>query len=144
MPFTTVYHSDFYKIEVDLKGNLLRACWLRHVTDDEIITGTTELYKALRDSKVERAVANGQELGAISLKAKDWLANEFYELLSQTNVKMFARVLPSNVFHQIALESVTTRAEALGKARFAFRNFRDQDEAEKWLLSNPVLSQTPQ
>jgi len=140
MPFKTVYHSDFYKIEVDLEGNLLRSRWLRHANEEEIIAGTKELYKALRDSKVERAIANGQVMGAITSKVKEWLATEFYGQLSQTNIKAFARVLPTNVFHQIALESVSTRAEASGKARFTVRNFNNPDEAEKWILSAPVLS----
>jgi hypothetical protein len=135
MPFTTFYKSDFYWIEVDLEGNMLRSEWLRHVNEEELKIGGMKLFEALRDTNIERAVANAEVLGAVSTKAKDWMANEFYELLSQTNIKMLARVMPSSVFHQIALESVITRAEALGKARFQIKNFQDQDEAMAWLLA---------
>lgn len=134
MPFITVYSSDYYKIEVDLKGNLLRSAWLRHVTDDELIFGGTKLYDALREHKTERAIANGKVLGALGPKAKDWMANEFYELLSQTNLKKLARVLPDSVFHKLSLESVISRAEAQGKTRFEVKSFTDDDEALKWLL----------
>lgn len=135
MPFNTVYSSDFYKIEVDLKGNLMHSEWLRHVTDDELITGGTKLYEALREYKVERAIANGKVLGALGPKAKDWMAIEFYELLSQTNLKKLARVLPDSVFHKLSLESVISRAEAQGKTRFEVKSFSDNDVAMKWLLA---------
>ncbi|NEM97075.1 hypothetical protein [Pontibacter burrus] len=135
MPFITYYASDFYRIEVDLKGNLMHSEWLRHVTDDELITGGTKLYEALRDYKVERAIANGKILGALGPKAKDWMANEFYELLSQTNLKKLARVLPDSVFHKLSLESVISRAEAQGKTRFEVKSFSDLEVAMKWLLA---------
>lgn len=135
MPFTTAYLSEFYKIEVDLEGNLVRSEWLRHVTDEELITGATKLYEALRDSKVERSIANGQLLETLNTRAKDWMSYEFYELLSQTNLKKLARVLPTRVYHQLALESVVTRAEALGKTRFLVKNFSDKDKALTWLLA---------
>lgn len=135
MPFITYYASDFYRIEVDLKGNLVHSEWLRHVTDDELITGGTKLYQALRDNKVERAIANGKILGALGPKAKDWMANEFYEMLSQTNLKKLARVLPDSVFHKLSLESVISRAEAQGKTRFEVKSFSNSDEALKWLLA---------
>ncbi|NDK56689.1 hypothetical protein [Pontibacter fetidus] len=135
MPFTTYYTSAFYKIEIDLKGNLLRSEWLRHVTEDELIFGATKLYEALRDTKVERAIANGKVLGALGPKPKDWMAAEFYELLSQTNLKKLARVLPDSVFHKLALESVISRAEAQGKTRFDVKSFTDNEEALRWLLA---------
>ncbi|MBC5772504.1 hypothetical protein H8S95_00365 [Pontibacter sp. KCTC 32443] len=134
MPFKTVYSSDFYKIEVDLEGNLLLSEWLRHVTEDELITGGTKLYETLRDTQVERAIANGQILETLTQKAKDWMSYEFYELLSQTNLKKLARVLPKSVFHQLALESVITRAEALGKTRFEVKSFSDPDQALAWII----------
>ena len=135
MPFNTVYSTDYYKIEVDLKGNLMRSEWLRHVSDDELISGATKLYEALREHNTERAIANGKLLGALGPKAKDWMANEFYELLSQTNLKKLARVLPDSVFHKLSLESVISRAEAQGKTRFEVKSFSDSEVALKWLLA---------
>lgn len=135
MPFITVYSTEFYKIDVDLKGNLMRSEWLRHVSDDELISGATKLYEALREHKVERAIANGKVLGALGPKAKDWMANEFYELLSQTNLKKLARVLPDSVFHKLSLESVISRAEAQGKTRFEVKSFSESEVALKWLLA---------
>lgn len=134
MPFNTYYKSDFYIIEVDLEGNLLRSEWLRPVTDTELISGGTKLYEALRDTKVERAIATAKSMGALGAKAKDWMSMEFYEMLSQTNLKKLARVLPDSVFHKLALESVISRAEALGKTRFDVKSFNDNDEALTWLL----------
>jgi hypothetical protein len=133
MPFNTVYESDFYKIEVNPEGNLLYSEWLRHVTEEELIAGGTKLYEALRDSKIENALANGQILGSLNAGAKDWMASEFYELLSQTNLKKLARILPVNVFHQLALESVITRAEGLGMIRFQVKNFNNKQDAINWL-----------
>lgn len=134
MPFNTAYETDFYKIEVNLEGNLLYSEWLRHVSEDELITGGTKLYEVLRDTKIERALANGQAIGALTPNAKEWMSIEFYELLSQTNLKRLARIMPVSVFHQLALESVITRAEALGKTRFQVKNFSDKEEGMKWLI----------
>ncbi|WP_162427303.1 hypothetical protein [Pontibacter pudoricolor] len=136
MPFNTVYESDFYKIEVNPEGNLLYSEWLRHVTEEELITGGTKLYEVLRDTKIERALANGQALGSLTPNAKEWMSVAFYELLSQTNLKRLARIMPASVFHQLALESVITRAEALGKTRFQVKSFSNKDEGMKWLLES--------
>jgi hypothetical protein len=135
MAFKIFYSSDFYRIEADKEQNILVSKWLRAVTHDELITGGTKLYEALLETRIERTCANAQALGALNATSKDWMANEFYELLSLTNLKKLARIMPSSVFHQLALESVMTRAEAMGKARFEVRNFSDPDEAMAWLLA---------
>lgn len=134
MPFKMMYDSDFYTIEVDVEGNLLKSKWHRPVNEQEMKAGGTKLYEVLRDTKVERAVADAQHIGAIPPAAKDWLSTTFYELLSQTPLKKLARVLPTSVFHQIALESVVTRAEAMGVTKFQVRNFSNQKDALDWTL----------
>ena len=134
MPFKTVYQSDFYTIEVDVEGNLLQSKWHRPVNAQEIELGGTKLYEVLHETKVERAVANAQDLGSLPAASKDWLSTTFYQLLSQTQLKKLARVMPSSVFHQIALESVVTRAEALGVTKFEVKNFVSQQDALNWML----------
>ena len=135
MPAKVLYASDFYIIEIDTEKKLLRSKWLRTVDCEEMKTGGTELYEALRDTGVELVVANAQLLRTLDAETKEWMASSFYELLSLTKLKKIARVLPSHVFSRIALESVATRAEASGVTKFSFRNFVDQQEAEKWLIS---------
>jgi hypothetical protein len=133
MPFKTLYESDFYRIEADLESGLVRSEWLRLVDEKEVKTGGTKLYEVLRDTKVELAIANAKAMGTLTGEAKEWLSVTFYELLSQTNLKKLARVLPSTVYHRIALESVITRAEALGATRFAVKNFQSTEEAFRWI-----------
>ncbi|MFD2513271.1 hypothetical protein ACFSRY_05290 [Pontibacter locisalis] len=58
-------------------------------------------------------------LGVLTPVAKDWLATNFYELLSQARLKRLGRVLPETVFHRIALEAV--------------RNFTSEGQALQWL-----------
>ncbi|MEJ8801642.1 hypothetical protein [Pontibacter sp. H249] len=127
-----MYTSDFYTIEVDIEGNLLQSRWHRPVSDQEIKAGGLKLYEALRETNIEHAVANAQHLGAIPSTAKDWLSSTFYELLSQTALKKLARILPESVFHQIALESVVTRAEALGVTKFEVKSFGNEQDAFAW------------
>ncbi|WP_299823980.1 hypothetical protein [uncultured Pontibacter sp.] len=127
-----MFESDFYTIEVDVEANLLRSKWHRPVSEAEMKAGGIKLYQVLRDTRVERAVANAQALGVLTPPAKEWMSTEFYELLSQTRLKRLARVLPASVFHQIALESVITRAEALGKIRFNVKSFSDPAKAIAW------------
>lgn len=133
MPLETKYESGFYKIEVDFETGLLLARWLRPVSGNEMETGGTKLYEVLRDTKIEKAVANAQLLGSLSAEAKEWMSTRFYELLSMTQLNMLARVLPENLFHRVALESVVTRAEALGVTKFRVKNFATQEEALQWL-----------
>ncbi|PRY08852.1 hypothetical protein CLV24_12016 [Pontibacter ummariensis] len=133
MGFEIKYESGFYRIEVDAGSGLLSAKWLRPVSADEIIRGGTKLYEVLQETQVERVVANAQALGALTSEAKEWMSTRFYELLSGTSLKKMARVLPDTVFHRIALESVVTRAEALGITKFLVKNFSRQQEALLWL-----------
>jgi hypothetical protein len=128
------YESDFYRIEVDTAKNLIQSKWLRNVTEQELLEGGTKLYEALRDTKVERVVAEAQNIGTLSSSAKEWLSTSFYELLSQTPLKRIARVMPRSVFHQVALESVVTRAEALGITKFEVKNFSSPQDALDWVL----------
>ncbi len=135
MPFEMKFTSDFYQIEVDRKSGLLSSQWLRPANVEEIKAGGEKLYEVLNETKIEKAVANAQALGTLSPEAKEWMATAFYELLSKTKLKKLARVLPSNLFHQIALESVAARAEALGVTKFQVKNFSNQEEALKWLAA---------
>jgi hypothetical protein len=134
MSSTIFYESDFYIIEVDTATNLIQSKWLRNVTDQEVVEGGTKLYEALRDTKVELVVADAKNIGSLSSTAKEWLSVSFYDLLSQTPLKRIARVMPDSVFQQIALESVVTRAEALGITKFDVKNFSNTKDALKWVL----------
>lgn len=133
MSFRTVYHSDFYKIEIDPENDLLQAEWLRSVNKEEMINGGTMLYQTLLDSGITRAVANAQRLVLLDAETKEWMSKNFYTLLSQTKLSKLARVLPGTIYSKIALESVATRAEAQGINRFEFRNFSNQQDALAWL-----------
>ncbi|MCJ8164376.1 hypothetical protein MKJ04_05930 [Pontibacter sp. E15-1] len=133
MPYTTAYESEFYRIEVDLEANILRSAWLRQIDEVEMKFGGRKLYEVLRDTGVERALSCGQSIGVLSAASKDWLATDFYKMLSHTFLKKLARVLPTTVFHRIALESVVTRAEALGLTNFMVKNFTNYEEALAWL-----------
>lgn len=141
MPFKTVYESAFYRIEVNLDDNMLRSVWLRMADEAEVKTGGTKLYEVLRDTGVERAIANGTSLGALTADSKEWMSTVFFELLSRTQLKKLARVLPTTLFHRLALESVVTRAEALGNTNFLVKNFSTQEEALLWLRSQDSLPQ---
>lgn len=141
MAFKKVYESAFYRIEVDLDDNMLRSVWLRMADEAEVKTGGTKLYEVLRDTGVERAMANGANLGALTAASKEWMSNVFFELLSRTQLKKLARVLPTTLFHRLALESVVTRAEALGNTNFLVKNFSTQEEAIMWLRSQDTLQQ---
>ena len=134
MPFEVRYASDFYRIEVDTPANLLRATWLRTANKSEIVRGGTMLYQVLRDTGIERAVANAQALTTLSSESKDWMSTSFYQLLSATKLKKMARILPNSVFSKIALQSVVTRADALGITKFQVRNFTVTQDAMTWLL----------
>ena len=133
MPLKTIYESDFYTIKIDQENNLLRAEWLRPVSKEEIITGGTKLYEALRDSGLTRAVANAQKLGQLDAATKEWLSNDFYALLSKSPLQKLARVLPGNLFSRITLEAVATRAEAQNTNKFLYKNFANETEAIHWL-----------
>ncbi|RIJ41945.1 hypothetical protein [Pontibacter oryzae] len=133
MPFEVKYDSSFYRIEVDECQNLLKSKWLRPVSTEEMIEGGTKLFEVLRDTKVEKGVADATVLSSLSAEAKEWMSAKFYELLSQTQLKKLARVLPDTLFTRIALESVVTRAEASGVTKFDVKSFTAIDEAQAWL-----------
>ncbi|AKD04495.1 hypothetical protein POKO110462_06870 [Pontibacter korlensis] len=135
MNTSTIIDLGFYKIEVEESSNLVKADWTRSVNKDEMVAGGTKLYEVLRDTKLENAIADARKLTALSSETKEWMASKFYELLSQTNVKKVARVVPNDVFSRIALESVVTRAEALGVTKFEVKSFTSPTIALAWLNS---------
>jgi hypothetical protein len=134
MTLKTLYESDFYRIQVDSERELLLAKWRRPVTAKEVIQEGTKLYEILQDTQVERALGNAQTFTVLSTEAKEWMSTTFYHLLSQTKLKKLARVLPNSLFYKLALESVATRAEALGVTKFEVKNFISDQEALAWLV----------
>lgn len=133
MSFKTVYESDFYRIEIDPEGDLLRSEWLRTVTQEEMIAGGTKLFEALRDSGITRAVANAQRLGMLDQATKEWMSTQFYVLLSHTPLQKLARVLPESLFSRLGLEAVATRADASHVNTFRYKNFLNPHEALQWI-----------
>lgn len=128
-----LFSSDFYQLEADYDQNLIWSKWLKPVSAAEVEAGGTKLYEALRDSALDRVMADARALSGLDAEAKEWMSTTFYELLSSTGLKKLARVLPSNVFQRITLESVVTRAEASGITKFNVRNFTNMEEALDWL-----------
>lgn len=133
MSFQVKYDSSYYRIEVDVNQNLLKSKWLRPVSTEEMIEGGTKLFEVLRDTKVEKGVADATVLSSLSAESKEWMSSKFYELLSQTQLKKLARILPNTLYTRIALESVVTRAEAFGVTKFDVKSFTAIDEALAWL-----------
>lgn len=133
MSFQVKYDSSYYRIEVDVNQNLLKSKWLRPVSTEEMIEGGTKLFEVLRDTKVEKGVADATVLSSLSAESKEWMSSKFYELLSQTQLKKLARILPNTLYTRIALESVVTRAEAFGVTKFDVKSFTAVDEALAWL-----------
>jgi len=136
MPITTTKVSDYYKIVSDPENDMLRAEWLRSVNKEEMVAGGTMLYQVLKDTGITRAVANAQRLVLLDSDTKSWMSTNFYTLLSQTSLRKLARVLPSNLFSKLALESVATRADALNTTKFVYKNFDTEEKAMEWLLGN--------
>lgn len=130
---TQLYQSDFYDIKADSSTGIIRAHWFRSVTREEVIEGGTQLQKALLTTGFKKVLANAKNLAPLDIETKEWLSTSFYKLLSETPLEKIARVLPSNLFYQLALESVATRAEALGIVEFQFKNFPNDEDAMAWL-----------
>ncbi|QCR22863.1 hypothetical protein [Pontibacter sp. SGAir0037] len=133
MAFKTMYESAFYRIEADVENNIIRSKWLKSVNAEEVEAGGTMLYEVLRDTRITRVIANAQAFETLSAEAKEWMSTTFYELLSKTKLQKIARVLPLNVFYRIALESVATRADALGITKFEVKNFTNDEDALMWV-----------
>lgn len=128
-----MYESAFYRIEADVENNIIRSKWLKSVNAEEVEAGGTMLYEVLRDTRITRVIANAQAFETLSAEAKEWMSTTFYELLSKTKLQKIARVLPLNVFYRIALESVATRADALGITKFEVKNFTNDEDALMWV-----------
>jgi len=128
-----LYKSDFYELEADMEDGIIRANWLRSVVKSEMVAGGTKLHDVLLETGLTKVITNAQNLKSLDADTKEWMSAELYRLLSQTGLEKIARVLPTNLFYQIALESVVTRAEALGVVKFQYKNFSDNQVALEWL-----------
>lgn len=128
-----VLENDYISIELDANQKLLYSAWRRTITDKEFVAGAKETLKALQAHKAERLLANGLKVSTLQTDTKDWLVNTYYTALGQTNLKKLARVLPVNVFHKLALESVVTRASLLSSLPYEVMNFSSVQAGLNWL-----------
>lgn len=132
----SILHADsFYRIEADHSCNLARVEWFTGITDEALRHGAVRLHELMLEHRLELLLSNSQALASLSPNTKNWLADNYYTILSQTSIKRLARVTPSNLFHQIALESVVTRAAATHNLSYQIRNFTSEPEAIRWLQS---------
>ncbi|TPE46088.1 hypothetical protein [Pontibacter mangrovi] len=126
---------DYYKIEVDEQKKLIKSVWLRPVHGHEIIAGATRLYEVLRDTKFERAIADARLITSVSADIKGWLSYDFFELLSSTQLKKLARVIPAQELVRQELVQVAANAQQRGVVRFQVNSFLNPGEALSWLAS---------
>lgn len=129
-----LYHSDFFLIEIDRTLSLVKTAWQRDVTEQELKEAAMQLKDVLETNKVELLLANAQNLNALTPESKEWLSTYYYNLLSSTGIKKMARILPTNLFRQLPLEAVITRADALSQLKYEVKNFSSETEGLRWLL----------
>ncbi|RAU84333.1 hypothetical protein [Pontibacter arcticus] len=128
-----VHSTEFLKIEADHVARLVRTEWLRGASTEELIEGTQLLKNILAGNKYEKVLGNAQLLTSLSAESKEWLSTHFYAALSDTNLQQLARVMPENLFNKLALESVITRAESIGRISYSIKNFAKEVDALAWL-----------
>ncbi len=96
--------------------------------------GGVKLNKFISKSNITKVLSNAQQLGSIR-------STTHYDELSQVGIVKFDRVLPANLFSKVALESVITRAEALGCINFQVENLGEEKSAVEWLLTGGSLTE---
>ncbi|MFD2246831.1 hypothetical protein [Pontibacter ruber] len=129
----TLFSNDITRIAVDRDHNLVVNVWQKHVSHEEMVQTAVKLNQILKETKADKLLLSALNLGTISANTKEWLTNTYYKSLSEMGLQKLARVLPANLFNKLSLESVMTRAEALGTIRFETRNFASNESAMIWL-----------
>lgn len=134
LTFEEIYRTGFFLIELDSSNSLIRTTWLSEVSHDELVDAALSLRDKLVEHKIEKLLANAQNLNALTSQSKEWLSTNYYNLLSSTGIKKMARILPTNLFRQLPLEAVITRADAISQLKYEARNFSSEAEGLQWLL----------
>jgi hypothetical protein len=132
----TLYQNDLSRIAIDRDNKIMSNTWLRSAGHEEIVQTAQKLNQLLQENNPDKLLLSALVLGKLLPHTKEWLATTFYKSLSELGIKKLARVLPENVFNRLSLESVVTRAEALGAISFEVKNFTSDEAALLWLRDN--------
>ncbi len=104
----TLFSEDYLECFLDEHYNVLFHKWLRKPSSEEFKNGSTKVYEAFVEHKVNYTMlhwlGDTQDMGVVSMDDQQWLDNVWTDMLfMKAKVRSYAVIVGEDVFAKYAM-----------------------------------------
>ncbi|WP_026462356.1 hypothetical protein [Adhaeribacter aquaticus] len=127
------FESDYLKLYFDEETKLARAVWNGFLSGETMHNAVKQCIILIEEKNPVGWLADNRKLKAIRQKDQEWISENLMPRLAASSLRKLATLISEDLFSQMAVESLYTKASEL--IHFDHQYFKFETEAYKWLLN---------
>lgn len=128
-------NSEVFNVYADPASGSVVMEWKGYATSSQFREGTENMLNLLIDKRVNKVLADIQEMVLIGAEDQKWMETNFLPRAIRFGFKACAIVKPTNYFNKIAAETISLKVE---KEKLKIEFFDTSEEAREWLTELQV------
>jgi hypothetical protein len=130
---TVYFENSYLTLYHDPARQRARAVWTGFLSGEVFRSNVGITLRFLEDKNPLFWLADNRKMKAIRQKDQDWFGHEILPRLGVSSIKRMATLVSEDLFNQMAVEALFTRANQL--IRFDHQFFKTEQEALDWLTT---------
>lgn len=123
-------NTEIYNIYFDKDLNCVVMEWDGYATSKQFKQGTELMLNTLIQNNCSKVLADIKDMKIIAMEDQQWLNEEFLPRATAFGFKAIAIVKPDYYFNQVAVETISYKAD---KDKLTINFFDNIEQAKTWL-----------
>jgi hypothetical protein len=123
-------NTEIYNIYFDKEINSVVMEWDGYATSKQFKQGTELMLNTLIQNNCSKVLADIKDMKIIAMEDQQWLNEEFLPRATMFGFKAIAIVKPNYYFNQVAIETISYKAD---KDKLTINFFDNIEDAKAWL-----------
>lgn len=123
-------NTEIYNIYFDKEINSVVMEWDGYATSKQFKQGTELMLNTLIQNNCSKVLADIKDMKIIAMEDQQWLNEEFLPRATLFGFKAIAIVKPDYYFNQVAVETISYKAD---KDKLTINFFDNIEDAKAWL-----------
>ena len=123
-------NTEIYNIYFDKEINCVVMEWDGYATSKQFKQGTELMLNTLIQNNCSKVLADIKDMKIIAMEDQQWLNEEFLPRATLFGFKAIAIVKPDYYFNQVAVETISYKAD---KDKLTINFFDNIEDAKAWL-----------
>ena len=123
-------NTETYNIYFDKDLDCVVMDWNGYATSKQFKQGTELMLNTLIQNNCSKVLADIKDMKIIAMEDQQWLNEEFLPRATTFGFKAIAIVKPNYYFNQVAVETISYKAD---KDKLTINFFDNIEEAKTWL-----------